>query len=305
MITRLSHVALGVSDSARMLDFYGGLFGVVEVERRGETLYLSGGTKGGFDLSLEAGEPGVDHFAFAVRDAAALVEAGKRLAAAGVDASNLAAGSEPGIEAGIAFALPSGHAVELVLESDRQAFRPTASIPAPHHQGAGPVPLEHITLNCGDVQVTAEFLIGVLGLRLSESIRPDGSNWFNAFLRAGHRHHDVAFFASDDGDVPGLNHFCFAVPAVEDLVRVADLAAGMGIVLDCSIGRHVNGNNVFIYLKDPEGNRVEVNTDMAEIDPAAPPRIGSKMEFDVWRESIPPAMLTASRCRDARVAGGV
>ncbi|MBS1882503.1 MAG: VOC family protein [Actinobacteria bacterium] len=303
MITRLSHVALAVADEARMLDFYGHLFGVVEVGRRGDTTYLSGGTKGAFDLSFGPGEAGVDHFAFAVTGAEALEQAGARLAAAGVAVSEDAASEEPGIERSIGFALPSGHAVELVVESDPQVFRPTASIPTRHHQGAGPVPLEHVTLNCGDVALTAEFLIEVLGLRLSESIRPDGSAWFNAFLRAGHRHHDVAFFAEEE-DVPGLNHLCFAVPAVEDLVRVADLAAGMGIVLDCSMGRHVNGNNVFIYFKDPDGNRVEVNTDMAEIDPAAPPRIGTEMEFDVWRESIPPAMLSASPCRDARLGGG-
>lgn len=300
MISGLSHVALGVSDHKRMLTFYGDLFGVVEVENRGEVVYLSGGTSSGFDLALGPWETGVDHFAFAVPNRAALEQAGERLAEAGAEVAALGADSEPGVEAGFSFALPSGHVAELVVESEPEVFRPTASIPAPHHRGAGPVLLEHITLNCGDVQRTAEFLIEVLGLRLTESIRPDGSTWFNAFMRARDRHHDIAFFDGGEGDVPALNHFCFAVPSVEDIVRVSDLAAGMGIALDCSLGRHVNGNNVFIYLKDPDGNRVEVNTDMAEIDLAAPPRIGTEMEFDAWRESIPPALLTASHCRDGR-----
>ena len=306
MISGLTHVALGVDDDPQpLLDFYGELFGVAEVARRGERIYLSGGTSSSFDIVLGPWGPGVDHFAFAVSDAASLSAAKEQLKGAGVTVEELEPGADPGIEEGIAFVLPSGHAMELVRESNPQVFRPTAAIDRRHHRGGGPVPLEHVTLNCGDVELVAGFLIDVLGFRLTESIRPDG-RWFNAFMRCRSRHHDIAFFDGTAGaeDSPELNHLCFAVPSVEDIVRVSDLAAGMGITLDCSLGRHINGNNVFIYLKDPAGNRVEVNTDMADIDPAAPPRIGSEMRFDAWRESIPPAMLTASPCRDGRARVG-
>jgi catechol 2,3-dioxygenase len=160
--------------------------------------------------------------------------------------------------------------------------------------------LEHVTMTCGDVRRTAEFLIEHLDIRLSETVQPPGGKWFNAFMRCQNRHHDLAFFESPDGDVPGLNHFCFAVPSVAEIVRVADLLAQSGTYLDSSLGRHISGNNVFIYFKDPSGNRVEVNTDMAEIDPSADARIMSESLFDAWRPGIPPALLTSSACRDGR-----
>ena len=199
--------------------------------------------------------------------------------------------------------MPSGHIAELVVSDKPEVFRATPLIDHRHFAGAGPAPLEHLTMTCADVEGTARFLMETLGFRLTESVQPAGQPWFNAFLRCRDRHHDLAFFASDDGDVPGLNHLCFAVPSVVHIVRVADVLTGHGIVLDASIGRHVSGNNVFIYFKDASGVRHEVNTDIAEIDPAAPPRIGRESMFDAWRSGIPPALLSYSRCRDGRHVG--
>ena len=57
----------------------------------------------------------------------------------------------------------------------------------------------HITLNCGSVEPVARFLIDVLGLSLTESIRPpDHEGWFNAFLRCRDRHHHGSGMAGLD-----------------------------------------------------------------------------------------------------------
>jgi catechol 2,3-dioxygenase len=303
VISRLAYVALGAGDLDQMLAFYATVFGAVEVERQNGVAYLSAGKSGAFDIALGPWPSGMDRFAFAVRDRDDLANARVRLREAGVETTDLTHGYVPGLEDGLSFVLPSGHVMELIIESAPEVFRVTPRIDVRHHAGVGPVPLEHVTLNCGDVEQTASFLIDTLKLRLTESVRPDGQWWFDAFLRCRDRHHDIAFFADPDRDVPSLNHFCYAVPSVQDLVRVADIAASIGVSLDSSPGRHVNGNNIFIYLKDPDGNRVEVNTDMAEIDPAAPARVSSEMRFDAWRDGIPPTMLTASPCRDGRTNG--
>jgi catechol 2,3-dioxygenase len=302
LATRLAHVALGTDDPDRLATFYGDLFGLVECARRGDVVFLSSGKTPGYELALGPWPTGLEHFALAVAGRDALTRLAERLRATGVEVAHVEPDTEHGVAEGVRFVLPSGHVVELVLASEPEAFRATPLIDRRHFAGGGPVPIEHVTLTCDDVERTASFMIEQLGLRLTESVQPPGEPWFNAFLRCRDRHHDVAFFASEDGDVPGLNHFCFAVPSVEHLVRVADLVSGHGICLDASPGRHVNGNNVFIYFKDPDGNRVEVNTDMAEIDPAAPPRVLDAMRFDAWRESIPPQVLTSSPCRDGRAA---
>lgn len=299
-VARLAHVAIGAQGTPGLQRFYEELFGLVEVERRDGFAFLSTGRGFGCDVVLGPWPAGLDHFAFAVADEHSLEEARARLAEAGVDVQPLDTAQEHGLADGIRFALPSGHAMELVLPAATEVYEPRPLIDHRHHRGIGPVFLEHITMTCGDVEATAAFLTETLGFRLSETVQPQPGEWFNAFLRCRDRHHDLALFDSPDGDVPGLNHFCFAVPSVDHIVRVADLLVGHGTPLDSSIGRHISGNNVFVYFKDPSGNRLEVNTDMAEIDPSAAPRVMTESRYDAWRPSIPPALFASSRCRDAR-----
>jgi catechol 2,3-dioxygenase len=302
-IAGLAHVAIGSQGCPDVQDFYVDMFGLAEVERKDSLSFLSTGMGYGYDVVVGPWAPGMDHFAFAVADTGSLNEARKRLSNAGVAVTDVDLEHEHAVAEGIRFVLPSGHVMELVLPLNPEPYTSRPMIGHQHHRGIGPVFLEHVTMTCGPVQRTAEFLIQQLGIRLSESVQPQPGEWFNAFLRAGDRHHDMAFFASEDGDVPALNHFCFAVPSVDHIVRAADLLASRGVALDASIGRHVSGNNVFVYFKEPSGNRIEVNTDMAEIDPSAPPRVMEESVFDAWRPSLPPALLSSSRCADGRRVG--
>ena len=300
IVGRLTHVHLIVDDISLAASFYGELFGLVPVAETATVRYLAGGKGAAFDLALERGDPALDHFAFSLAHSEDLAIAHRALTQAGVRVSELPRSDEPGVAAGVRFALPSGHVMELVQLDDPAVFTPTPLVDRRHLVGVGPVSLEHITMTCGDVEETAAFLTRELEFRLTESVQPAGEPWFNAFLRCGDQHHDAAFFANDDGDAPGLNHLCFAVPSVSDLVRVADIASARGHMLDASMGRHLAGNNVFIYLKDPAGHRVEVNTDMARIEAGASPRILSEMRFDAWREGIAPGVLPSTPARDGR-----
>jgi catechol 2,3-dioxygenase len=299
-IARLAHVAIGSRGYPELQDFYEEILGLAEVKRTDELRFLATGRGFGYDLALGPWSPGMHHFAFAVADAGALREAEQRLTNADTDVEPVDLRNEHGVADGIRFALPSGHLMELVLPSDAEGYRARPHVPARHRRGIGPVFLEHLTMTCGDVQRTAEFLTENLDMRLTETVQPGPGGWFNAFLRCRDRHHDVAFFDSPDGDVPGVNHFCFAVPSVYQIVDVADLLAGQGSALDASMGRHISGNNVFVYFKDPAGMRIEVNTDMAEISPSAPTRVVSESRFDAWRSGIPPALLSSSPCFDGR-----
>jgi catechol 2,3-dioxygenase len=297
-IGKLAHVALG--GGADLVGFYEDVFGLVQVGEQNGVSFWSTGRGAGYDVAFGPWPVGLDHFAFEARDAETLSEAQRRLEDARVEVAPVELDDEYAIAAGICFTLPSGHVVELVLPAAPEVYTSVPRVPRAHHRGIGPVELEHVTMTCGDVERTARFLIDVLGLRLTESVQPQPGEWFNAFLRTRDRHHDVAFFPSEDGDAPGLNHVCFAVPSVERIVQVCDLLVERGMFLDCSLGRHLAGNNVFVYFKDPAGHRIEVNTQMAEIHVAAEPRILPEMRFDGWRESIPPAMRTTTPSRDGR-----
>jgi catechol 2,3-dioxygenase len=302
LISRIAHVAIGVSDLDVALEFYGNLLGLAEVGRRGDRVFLATGTSTSFELELGPHAHSLDHFAFGVRGPEALDAARSRLADAGVVFEETGADEEPGLAGGIAFGLPSGHVMELVAQAAPRGFTTSATAAPRHHQVTGPAPLEHITLLVADIQATAEFL-DCLGFRITDSWQPaEGEPWRNTWMRAGELHHDLALLPAP-GPEPELHHFCFAVPSVADLVRVADALAARGMAVDASIGRHVAGNNVFLYFKDPFGNRLEVNTDMARIDPAAAPRIlREPAPFDAWREGRPPALGPGSPARDSRTA---
>jgi catechol 2,3-dioxygenase-like lactoylglutathione lyase family enzyme len=299
IVSRLAHIAFAVPDVGMATDFYRDLFGLEVVGDDGNYRFLAGGRSRTFELAFSEGEPTMEHFAFSVCGPSALAEARASLQSAGVEWSDVSPG--PGIDAGVAFALPTGHMMRLVDETDPAAFVVSSVPVGEQRRGVGPVPIEHATLHAQDIRANAEFLTHHLGLRISESIRPaNAPRWGNTFLRAGQMHHDLGMIVNPE-DSPGLHHFCFAVPSVAELVRVSDALALRGIALDASMGRHTSGNNVFIYFKDPFGARVEVNTDMARVDAAAPTLVRDRpAAFDVWREGRPPAMTAGSPARDAR-----
>jgi catechol 2,3-dioxygenase len=298
--SRLAHVALDVPDVEAATDFYTHIFGLAVVDEQAGTRFLSSGRSRTFELALREGEAALDHFAFSVCGPEALERARGRLSDAGVFTTELE--PEHGLAGGISFGLPTGHVMELVVETDPAPFVVSALAPAPHHGGVGPVPIEHITLHAYDIRAIAELLVDALGFRISESIRPpDAPRWRNTFLRAGQMHHDLGLIPRDE-DSPGLHHFCFEVPSVAELIAMSDALASRGLQLDSSIGRHVSGNNIFLYFKDPFGHRLEVNTDMARVDAAAPPLVrDAPAAFDAWRPGRPPALDAGSPARDARV----
>ncbi|MGC5617137.1 VOC family protein [Georgenia sp. Z1491] len=301
IISKIEHISLRVPDLEVAVEFYESLFGLVEIARNENGVYLATGKSPTFDVHLTEGANRLDHFAFGVRSAEALEEARTRLSAAGVTYQDSGAINDPGLDDGIILSLPSGHVMELVLAANPRTFVPNTDAPAAHHRVTGPIPLEHITLLTSSIRPVVEFLVDTLDWRISDSWQPgEGQPWRNTWIRAGELHHDLAFLYSES-ETPELHHFCFAVPSVQDMVRVADALGARGIPLDASFGRHIAGNNVFLYFKDPFGNRCEVNTDMARIDPAAPPRVSrTSFPFDAWQQKRPEALVAGSPVRDGR-----
>ena len=281
---RLAHVQLRVDDLDRSIEFYGRLLGLVEVDRAGDTVYLSGRARAGWDLALSLSGQGLDHFAFAAESEHDLEAAEAALRAVGSDVEELPNDDHSGARAGIRFAIPSGHVMELVVLPDPVVYLGgTRTIPA-GSVGIGPLPLDHITLMTSQLDEVVEFLSTVLGFRCTELLRGDDGVHFGAFLRTRDQHHDLAFFRSSPEAGPLINHVAFRVGSIDDIRRACDIAAENRWELDCSPGRHVAGNNLFIYIRDPSGNRTELSGDLAQIEVGAPTRVLTTGEhrFDMW-----------------------
>jgi catechol 2,3-dioxygenase-like lactoylglutathione lyase family enzyme len=205
-----------------------------------------------------------------------------------VAARSLPDDDNSGAADGLRFTLPSGHEMELVVLPSPVAYLGGTRMVEAGLGGIGPLPLDHITLMTSELEEVVAFLTTVLSFRCTEMIENADGVRFAAFLRTRDQHHDLAFFRCSPADNPLINHTAFRVRSIEDIGRAYDIAADCGWEMDCSPGRHVAGNNLFTYVKDPSGNRTELSGDLAQIEIGAPTRVRRPGEhrFDMWGQPV-------------------
>src|SRR5262249_36033036 len=126
--------------------------------------------------------------------------------------------------------------------------------------GACPQRIDHVQVLTRAVRSACEFYMA-MGFRLSEYIVPDNSDELHAvFLqRIGTPLDNV--FVNNSG--PRLHHAAFTTPEVHHLMYVCDLLGrnGFGAGVEWGPGRHFGpGHARFVYLRDPDGHRVELFT---------------------------------------------
>jgi catechol 2,3-dioxygenase len=91
------------------------------------------------------------------------------------------------------------------------------------------------------------------------------------FLQRKGNPHDLVFFA---GPGPLMHHVAYTAPEAHHLFRACDVAGrlGFGTSVERGPGRHGPGHALFVYLRDPDGHRVELfNTHYQAIDIEVPP----------------------------------
>ena len=104
--------------------------------------------------------------------------------------------------------------------------------------------------------VGAAFLAS-LGFRLTEYTATDGTDeLWGAWLQRKGNPQDIVYA---NGRGPRLHHFAYPVPETRDIIHVCDVAASLGFAknVERGPGRHGIGNALFVYLRDPDGHRVE------------------------------------------------
>jgi len=116
--------------------------------------------------------------------------------------------------------------------------------------------LDHVVLRCRDQARMLDFYTRVLGL--SEERRIDAIGLIQ--LRAGQSMVDLSP-AFDDGVVvaPNVDHFCLGIVA-PDMVSVVTYLGecGVEVIGEPSPRYGARGTGLSIYVRDPEGNVVEL-----------------------------------------------
>ena len=120
--------------------------------------------------------------------------------------------------------------------------------------GIGPLKLGHVAFNVPDAQRTVDFYVDVLGFRVS-----DWMGDFFAFLRCGPDHHTVNFIRSARTK---MHHIAFELRDWAHVHDACDHLAKHGRELIWGPGRHGIGHNIFIYHRNPDGQIVELFTEL-------------------------------------------
>lgn len=123
----------------------------------------------------------------------------------------------------------------------------------------------HVHLKVADLERAIGFYSGVLGFELTARYGPQA-----AFLSAGGYHHHIGLntWESAGGTPPpaghtGLYHTAFLYPDRENLADALRRVVAAGIPID---GAADHGVSEAIYLRDPDGNGVELYRDRPEAE---------------------------------------
>ena len=258
-IVRAGHIEILVTDLDRARRFYIDVLGFVVTESDETHCYLRGlEDRMHHCLTLtKADAPGVGHLAF-------------RVAKGSVDKlQKLVAGKgwytrwvEPGEERGQGRALMSkdqfGFPVEFYEEmevSDWMLQKFDA------YKGARVLRLDHFNIMLPDVSSAYDWYVDSLGFKVSELTETEDKvpAMWSAWLRRKQTSHDLALTT---GKGPRVHHAGFAVPDRGAIMDCADILASSGYLgsIERGPGRHGVTNAFFLYLRDPDGNRIELFT---------------------------------------------
>ncbi|HEY3247331.1 MAG TPA: 3,4-dihydroxyphenylacetate 2,3-dioxygenase [bacterium] len=257
-ILRLAHVEYRVTDLGRARDFYVDLLGFVETERDAERVYLRGLEERehhGFVLR-KASTPGVSHFAFRVSSPDDLERLARHAAAAGRPVRWLDAASEHGQGRAVRIQDPAGLPVEFYCEM-AQVERHLQRFDL--YRGPHVMRIDHVNCQVPDVQTASDWYTQAWGFWCSEYTDTEDQppRLWATWLHRKQNVHDIALMT---GTGPRVHHAGFWVPDALAVLRACDIlaAAGHQDAIERGPGRHGLSNALFVYLRDPDLNRIEL-----------------------------------------------
>jgi catechol-2,3-dioxygenase len=118
-----------------------------------------------------------------------------------------------------------------------------------------PTKLGHIASFVPRLDTLQNFYQDLLGFKWSDTIGD-----FFVFLRCNSDHHAANFMASSKFD--GMHHIAYEMRDLNHLQTMLDHLAANNYRLEWGPGRHGAGHNIFTYHHDPDGNIIELFTQL-------------------------------------------
>jgi catechol 2,3-dioxygenase len=263
-IVRAAFVELQVTDLQASEHFYSELLGMIVSARSDDAVFLRGWEeRQHHSLILRRCAPGrpatASRLGFRVRTENDVDQAAAHFAGEGLTTRWIDAGADAGMGRSLRIWDRFGYPLEFFYAMEQCA--------AQHqrfdlHRGAPLLRFDHLNLHCPRVEDAVRFWLG-LGFRCSEYISTDAvradevERITGAWLLRKPTVHDVALTA---GTGPRLHHFAYWIGDPAGVMRACDQLAGgyRTDVIERGPGRHGVSNAFFVYLRDPDGHRIEL-----------------------------------------------
>jgi len=286
-VVRASHVELGVRDLARSQAFYVDCLGLLVTDETADALYLRGVEERNHHSIIlrKTREPEAVALGFKLAS-----EEDIDRAAAWLTARNLpvAFPDLPHQGRTLRTADTFGMPLDFYFKMDQA---PSMLQRYAAYQGARIQRIDHVNCFTPDVQVSYDFY-AELGFRLTEYTETEdvpARLWAVWMHRKGNVH-DLAF---TNGHGPRLHHVGMWTAGALDILHICDVMATSGYLanMERGPGRHGISNAFFLYVRDPDGHRVELFTsDYLTVDPDLEPirwTLGDPQRQTLWGHPAP------------------
>jgi catechol 2,3-dioxygenase len=267
-VVRASHVELGVCDLPRSRAFYVDCLGLLVSAQTHDALYLRGVEERNHHSIVlrQARVPEVLALGFKLASEADLDRAASWFARRNLPTSFP---EVPYQGRTLRTADIFGTPIDFYVRMD-QSERMLQKYAA--HAGARIQRIDHLNCFTPDVQASYDFYTE-LGFRLTEYTETDDADaklWAVWLHRKGNVH-DLAF---TNGSGPRLHHVGMWTAGALDILHICDVMASSGYAanMERGPGRHGISNAFFLYIRDPDGHRIELFTaDYLTVDPDLEP----------------------------------
>ncbi len=127
--------------------------------------------------------------------------------------------------------------------------------------------LQHLVVGSKNISEIVRFYSSVVGFRISDRVLGGDNSLRTCFMRSDDEHHSFAVFQTSRN---GLDHHCYEVQSWNDIRDWGDRLAKRRIPLKWGPGRHGPGNNLFLFFHDPDGNWIEISSELERVQVERP-----------------------------------
>ena len=152
---------------------------------------------------------------------------------------------------------PDGNTIVFGLSNNKEGIAYSSSFK--DHMYA---PLQHLTFKSKNVERFEKFYEEKLGFFISDRVLKDSGELATSFLTSNHEHHTIACFKAD---IEEIDHHSYETGEWQRIKDWCDRLEKKGIQLKWGPGRHGPGNNLFIFIEDPDTNWIEISAELETI----------------------------------------